>query len=85
MELFSAIKDKNKTVGVYTNAYYWGEIFGSSKACVKAGEALLWYAHYDNKPNFSDFKAFGGWTKPYMKQYAQNIKVCTANTDLNWR
>eukprot|EP01133_Synstelium_polycarpum_P002443 gene2443-2778_t len=29
----------------------------------------LWYAHYDHVATFDDFKPFGGWKVPYMKQY----------------
>ena len=29
------------------------------------------YVHNDTKPSFSDFKPFGGWTKPHLKQYFQ--------------
>ena len=31
----------------------------------------LWYAHYDGVPGFKDpsFWAFGGWTKPTIKQF----------------
>ena len=27
------------------------------------------YVHNDTYPSFKDFKSFGGWTKPEMKQY----------------
>ena len=29
------------------------------------------YVHNDTYPSFKDFKPFGGWTKPEMKQYLQ--------------
>jgi hypothetical protein len=34
------------------------------------------YAHYDNNPSFSDFKAFGGWSSPHAKQYAGDVTSC---------
>ena len=42
------------------------------------------YAHYDNDPSFSDFKPFGGWSKPSIKQYAGDKTVCGAGVDLNF-
>jgi hypothetical protein len=27
-------------------------------------------SHYDNSPSFSDFRLFGGWTRPAIKQNA---------------
>ena len=44
----------------------------------------LWYAHYDNVQAFSDFKPFGGFSKPAMKQYAGDITLCNADIDKNW-
>jgi hypothetical protein len=44
----------------------------------------LWYAHYDNKPDFSDFKTFGGWTSPKVKQYHGTTTECNAGVDKNW-
>ncbi len=44
----------------------------------------LWYAHYDNNPSFSDFRSFGGWNKPAIKQYAGDKSVCGAGVDLNY-
>lgn len=44
----------------------------------------LWYAHYDNNPSFSDFRAFGGWSKPKIKQYAGDRSVCGVGVDLNF-
>jgi hypothetical protein len=43
----------------------------------------LWYPHYDNVPNFSDFKPFGGWTKPAMKQFWNTMKICGTAIDSN--
>lgn len=37
---------------------------GSSKSCSKFSHLPLWYARYDNKQNFDDYKPFGGWIKP---------------------
>ena len=42
------------------------------------------YAHYDNDPSFNDFRPFGGWKKPAMKQYSANKRICGATVDLNY-
>ena len=44
----------------------------------------LWYAHYDSKPDFSDFTPFGGWSSPAYKQYAGTTSVCGMGVDLNY-
>ena len=44
----------------------------------------LWYAHYDNNPSFSDFKSFGGWTKPNIKQYAGTTNICSTSIDKDY-
>ena len=58
-------------MGIYSSHYCWPEIVGSGWDL--GGEYPLWYAHYDGKPNFSDWnvteKPFGGWTSPTIKQY----------------
>ncbi len=60
-------KARGVNLGVYTSKSQWTPITGSS---TKMAGYPLWYAHYDNNPSFSDFSAFGGWTKPAIKQYA---------------
>ena len=39
---------------------------------------------HNNDPTFNDFKAFGGWNKPTMKQYSQDSKDCVANLNLDY-
>lgn len=63
----------------------WQSIFGSKGACTSVASHELWYAHYDNEPNFKDFGDFGGWKKPYMKQYQGNANLCGAGIDKNYR
>jgi hypothetical protein len=45
---------------------------------------LLWYAHYDDNPSFSDFAAFGGWAHPSIKQFAGTTSLCGAGVDKNF-
>jgi hypothetical protein len=42
------------------------------------------YTEYDNQPNFDNFKAFGGWKEPIMKQYTQDSKDCVDNLNLDY-
>jgi len=69
--------------GVYSSASQWSAIFGTL-GFVYGNELPLWYAHYDNNPSFSDFSPFGGWTKPYAKQFAGDTTVCSMGVDLNY-
>lgn len=62
----------------------WQSIFGSFTACHTVASHPLWYAHYDDKQTFSDFAAFGGWTKPHMKQYKGDTTLCGAGVDKNY-
>lgn len=83
-ETINAIKAKGKTPGIYSSANNWLNIFGSTSSCTAHGNVPLWYAHYDNVQAFSDFKAFGGWTAPKMKQFAGDVTLCGADIDKNW-
>jgi len=82
--LVSELKTLGKTIGVYTSQSQWSPIMGSSYT---GGSSYpLWYAHYESppQPNFNDFVAFGGWTKPAMKQFQGTTTTCSASVDLSW-
>ena len=74
-------------VGIYASESQWKPIM--------CGDATfssipLWYAHWDEKPDFDDFHEagigpFGGWSKPTMKQYHGSVRACGVNVDLNYR
>jgi len=70
-----------KRLGIYTNYYMWQSITGLATF---ASYLPLWYAHYDDSPNYNDFRAFGGWTKPSIKQYKGTTDVCGTGVDLNF-
>ena len=72
------------SAGIYTSYYMWSIIFDLSYTFSYASEYPLWYAHYDWVDNFSDFTAFGGWTTPYMKQYAGEAITCDFDVDYNY-
>jgi len=62
----------------------WQTIMGGVHNCPGVGSHPLWYAHYDNSPSFSDFKAFGGWSKPAIKQFQGTTSICGASVDKNF-
>ena len=68
-DLVNAVKNLGKTPGIYSSYYMWESIMGGAGNCAGLGSVPLWYAHYDNSPSFSDFRAFGGWKTPNIKQY----------------
>jgi GH25 family lysozyme M1 (1,4-beta-N-acetylmuramidase) len=80
--LVNQLKSLGQTVGIYTSYYNWQTIVGVNWSGVSS--LPLWYAHYDNNPSFSDFTAFGGWTRPSIKQYAGDVTVCSTGVDLNF-
>ncbi|KAI8143633.1 glycoside hydrolase superfamily [Fennellomyces sp. T-0311] len=69
--------------GVYSSKSQWTSITGSA-SWVLDSSVPLWYAHWDEALNFADFSAFGGWTKPTIKQYAGDQSFCGANWDKNY-
>jgi len=81
--LVDACKNSGYKCGVYTSASQWSAIFGSTS--YSYGSNLpLWYAHYDGVAAFSDFKAFGGWTSPFAKQYQGDVTLCSFGVDRNY-
>ncbi|ELP88332.1 lysozyme, putative [Entamoeba invadens IP1] len=71
--------------GIYSSYYQWEDIFSLSYNWNEASSYPLWYAHYDSSASFSDFKAFGGWSSPYMKQYNGDMTACSHDVDYNYR
>jgi hypothetical protein len=85
-EFFNGLVSKGRSLGVklgvYTSASQWNPIMGSG---FTAGSAFpLWYAHYDNSASFADFRPFGGWSKPAIKQYYGDASICGVGIDKNW-
>lgn len=72
-------------LGVYSSLVQWQSIFGDLRFSYRSSELPLWYAHYDGRPSFSDFKPFAGWEKPHAKQYSDSGNKCSASYDINWK
>ncbi|PIO64608.1 hypothetical protein TELCIR_13761 [Teladorsagia circumcincta] len=75
------------TIGIYTSYYDWNQI----TAGATINNAMLWYWNVygggpsnETPPNFNDFRSFGGWMAPSVKQFAQVESVCgvTVNRDV---
>lgn len=68
-------------LGVYTSESQWSPITGNWAG---ASHLPLWYPHYDGSASFSDFRAFGGWSRPAIKQFAGTTSACGASIDRNF-
>lgn len=69
-------------LGIYSSLYTWNEIFGTGYT--KGGNYPLWYAHYDNWASFGDFRPFGGFSRPTIKQYIGDTVRCGGGVDINF-
>ena len=83
-DLVNAVKYHGRVPGIYSNYYMWESIMGSAGSCPGLGNIPLWYAHYDGVASFSDWRNFGGWTKPNIKQYIGDTTLCGAGVDYSW-
>ncbi|KHJ80973.1 hypothetical protein OESDEN_19346 [Oesophagostomum dentatum] len=75
------------SIGIYTSVYDWNQITGGATI----NNAMLWYWNVygsgtanESPATYDDFRAFGGWTTPMVKQFAQVETVCgvTVNRDV---
>ena len=73
-------------VGVYTSAHSWNLLMGDLYTPYST-VLPVWYPHYDNTPNFTDwnFAPYWPWTKVEIKQYLPDLKVCNADVDVSAR
>jgi hypothetical protein len=79
-DMYDHLEANNVTVGVYASAHEWSLCMGTERF----GRGYLWYPHYDNTQNFDDFGKFGGWDKPFAKQYIDAKSICGINVDRTW-
>ena len=83
-DLVSACKGRfGIKCGVYASYYQWESIFGTVGYCY-GSDLPLWYAHYDNVANFSDYNEFGCWKTPSVKQYEGDVTLCSFNIDKDY-
>ncbi|MDH3217742.1 MAG: fibronectin type III domain-containing protein, partial [Candidatus Krumholzibacteria bacterium] len=83
--------------GIYTRKNLWNAEIGPT---TEFNGLPLWYAHYDQQPNFQDWHnfpaenpdlgPFGGWSSPTGKQYdsdetvAADRAVLCTNPEIDW-
>lgn len=79
--LMNACLNFGYVCGIYSSYYQWENIVGLSWNVPANRKYPIWYAHYDNEASFSDFKPFGGWSRPYSKQYKGDITLCGTGVD----
>lgn len=83
VDLYYRLHSYGYAVGVYSGASQWVPITGNAKVL---SFLPIWYAHYETPPqaNFNDWKPFGAWTKPNIKQFRGTHSECGASIDANW-
>jgi hypothetical protein len=81
-DLISGAKSAGAEVGIYTNENEWVAVVNGVK---DFPDLPLWYAHYDGRPSFDDWRPFAGWEKPHMKQYNDHSEFgCYDGVDSDW-
>ncbi|CAI4230830.1 unnamed protein product [Auanema sp. JU1783] len=78
----NAARAKGVGIGFYTNQYDWSQITNGYTGYSKNGDQLWYWRNTGggtagaSPPSFVDYYAFGGWTTPSVKQFAQTVNVC---------
>jgi hypothetical protein len=68
--------------GIYTSKYQWASIMSNIEKF--SSNSPLWYTYYDNNKSFDDFRTFGGWSQPLIKQFISDVKECGVVLDKNF-
>lgn len=79
--LVNGVKARGKGLGIYASRYMWQSIFASFLGSPRVGSKQLWYAHCDDSASFSDYQGFGGWGRPNIKQFQDDVTLCGAGID----
>jgi len=75
------------SVGIHSSANDWAQVVGSQGTSSGVLTPLpVWYADYDNTPNYNDYPVagFGGWPTPSLKQYAGDKALCGISANLDF-
>jgi hypothetical protein len=91
-ELINSLTSTGAAVGIYSSHYEWEAVMGSGTKCTVGNHLPLWYARYNYGPTCQDYSnlPFGGWEKPFAKQYSdkgdRNADTCGfQSADMNVR
>jgi len=74
MEMTDELLKLNQKIGIYASAYQWEKIVGKEWEGCK--DLILWWPRWNHIPSFDDYVPFGGWKKPYAKQYEPDAELC---------
>ncbi|GIQ84655.1 hypothetical protein KIPB_006191 [Kipferlia bialata] len=61
--------------GIQTSKSMWKRITGDNRDAFFGG-LRLWYVDWTGNGDMSDFKRFGPWYQPSLKQYQGNVGMC---------
>ncbi|CAF2849884.1 unnamed protein product [Rotaria sp. Silwood2] len=81
-ELIKQIITLDVKFGIYTSRYQWISIMNDTTKF--SLDSPLWYAYYDDDRSFRDYRAFGGWRQPSIKQFIGDVKECGVVLDKNF-
>lgn len=76
--LVNELKATGTAVGIYSSHFEWGTVMGN-ECDGKFNHLPLWFARYSGGPSCDDYsrEPFGGWTRPFAKQYNDTVDVET--------
>ena len=76
MAYVEEIKKYGKKVGIQSTLYDWVKVMGKADQCARFVDLPLWYISQNGVPNFNDFRVFGGWVQPAIKNYKSSDLMC---------
>ena len=82
-DVMTEITKGGKKVGIFTTKFLWEDNLGSDYS--GASKYDLLYENLNKDPSFKDYKAFGGWRKPYAKHYDSGVSLCSMKMELVYK
>ena len=70
-------------VGIISSKLQWEDFFTASYSA--QSKLPLAYVSLNKEANFNDFKAFGGWKKPFAKHYQSGADLCSLKMELLYK
>ena len=83
-EMIKAGNDAGVAAGIYSNPSSWERIVGLKWNYPALAGLSIWYPHYDHDASYNDWRPFGGWGAPAIKQYADSALACGVTVDFNY-
>eukprot|EP00826_Nyctotherus_ovalis_P048017 TRINITY_DN5616_c0_g1_i19.p1 TRINITY_DN5616_c0_g1~~TRINITY_DN5616_c0_g1_i19.p1 ORF type:complete len:214 (-),score=50.61 TRINITY_DN5616_c0_g1_i19:106-702(-) len=80
-DLINGFQRGGHKVGILGTSKVWYDAFGSFTL---RGDIPLIYESMNGKPDFKDFRRFGGWRSPYGKHYIAK-SMCNVRAELLYR